>query len=88
MHEDAARITITLKDGKVLEKHVEHAIGSLYRPMSDEDLEAKFRGLAADILSPAETDELIKLSWAIEKLKDAGEMARAAVPGAGKHAGK
>ena len=30
MHEDAAHITIKLKDGRVLEKHVEHAIGSLF----------------------------------------------------------
>ena len=52
--------------------------------MSDEDLEAKFRGLAANILSAGETDELIKLCWAVEKLKDAGEMARAAVPGSNK----
>ena len=35
---------IRLKDGRVPDKHVEHAIGSLARPMSDADLEAKFRG--------------------------------------------
>ena len=86
MHEDAARITIKLKDGGVLEKHVEHSIGSLYRPMSDDDLEAKFRGLAADILPGGDTDALIKLCWSVEKLKDAGEIARAAVPRSDKHA--
>ena len=86
MHEDAARITIKLKDGGVLEKHVEHSIGSLYRPMSDDDLEAKFRGLAADILPAGDTDALIKLCWSVEKLKDAGEIARAAVPRSDKHA--
>ena len=83
MHEDAAHIAIRLQDGRVVEKFVEHAIGSLYRPMSDEDLEAKFRGLAADILSTGETDALIRLCWSVQKLKDAGEIARAAVPAAG-----
>jgi 2-methylcitrate dehydratase PrpD len=80
VHEDAAHITIKLKDGRTLAKHVEHAIGSLARPMSDDDLEAKFRKFAKGILSTGETDALIKLCWSLEKLKDAGEVARAAVP--------
>ncbi|MGH8722854.1 MAG: MmgE/PrpD family protein, partial [Burkholderiales bacterium] len=46
IREDEAYVIITLKDGRALTKHVEHAIGSLARPMSDDRLEAKFRGLA------------------------------------------
>jgi 2-methylcitrate dehydratase PrpD len=80
VHEDAAHITITLTDGRVLAKHVEHAIGSLARPMSDGDLEAKFRKFAKGILLTGETDALINLCWSIDSLKDAGEVARAAVP--------
>jgi 2-methylcitrate dehydratase PrpD len=87
VHEDAAHITIKLKDGKTLTKHVEHAIGSLARPMSDADLEAKFRKFAKGILSAGETDALVKLCWSIETLKSAGDIARAAVPaGAAKQA--
>jgi len=82
LHEDAARIAIRLKDGRTLEKHVEHAIGSLARPMSDGDLEAKFRGLAEGILAPAEVGTLIELAWSVEKLKSAGDIARASVPAA------
>ena len=82
VHEDAAHITIKLEDGRLLEKHVEHAIGSLARPMSDKDLETKFRKFARGILSNAETDTLIKLCWSLDKLKDAGEIARASVPAA------
>ena len=80
LHEDAAHITIKLKDGGLLEKHVEHSIGSLYRPMSDDDLEAKFRGLATGVLPADDADALIKLCWSVEKLKDAGEIARATAP--------
>ncbi|MGZ5261956.1 MAG: MmgE/PrpD family protein, partial [Burkholderiales bacterium] len=81
MHEDQTRVAIRLKNGKTVEKFVEHAIGSLARPMSDADLEAKFRGLAKGILTPSECDNLIALCWGIDKLKEAGEVARASMPG-------
>ena len=82
MHEDQVHIAIRLKDGRTLEKFVEHAVGSVDRPMSDADLEAKFRGLAEGILSGSETDKLIRLCWEVGKLKDAAEVARASVPAA------
>jgi 2-methylcitrate dehydratase PrpD len=80
VHEDQVRVAIRLKSGQVLEKFVEHAVGSLDRPMSDAGLEAKFRGLAEGILSKAGTDRLIRLCWDVGKLEDAGEVARASVP--------
>jgi 2-methylcitrate dehydratase PrpD len=83
MHEDQVKVTIRLKGGKTLEKYVEHAVGSLGKPMSDADLEAKFRAFCAGILSKAETDQLIRLCWDIGKLADAAEVARASVPAAG-----
>jgi len=70
-----------LKNGKTVEKVVEHAIGSLHRPMSDADLEAKFRGLAKGILGQADCDRLIGLCWKIGELEDAAEIAGASVPG-------
>ncbi|MEA3153049.1 MAG: hypothetical protein QOK44_638 [Betaproteobacteria bacterium] len=81
MHEDQTRVAIKLKNGETVEKFVEHAIGSLARPMSDADLERKFRGLTKGILSDAECDRLITLCWEIGTLKDAGEVARASMPG-------
>jgi 2-methylcitrate dehydratase PrpD len=75
-------LPVKLKDGRVLTKHVEHAIGSLARPMTDKDLEGKFRALATDILSATETEGLIRLCWSIDKSNDASEIARAAVPAA------
>ena len=73
-----SRIAIQLKDGRKLERHVEHALGTLERPMSDADLEAKFRGLADGILSKKQADEVIRLCWTVETLPDAGAIARAA----------
>jgi 2-methylcitrate dehydratase PrpD len=80
VREEEAYATITLKDGRTLAKHVEHATGSLERPMSDADLEAKFRGLAEGVLPPVQTDKLIELCWSVGSLKDVGTLARAAVP--------
>lgn len=80
VHEDAAHVTIKLKDGRTLVKHVDHAIGSLARPMSDADLEAKFRKFSSGTLGNAQTDALLKLCWSVDSLKDAGDIARASVP--------
>jgi 2-methylcitrate dehydratase PrpD len=82
LHEDQARITIRLDDGRVLEKFIQHAIGSKARPMSDAALEAKFRGLSDGVLSNDETDRLIELCWKIETMGDIADLARAAVPAA------
>jgi 2-methylcitrate dehydratase PrpD len=78
--EIAAKVSVTLKDGTVLAKHVEKVIGSAENPMSDGDLEVKVRGLAQGILPAAQTDALIAQCWKTAELADAGELARAAVP--------
>ncbi len=75
-----ARVTIRTRDGRTLSRHVEHALGTLARPMSDADLEAKFRGLVQEVLAPARLEEVIRLCWKISELEDAGALARAAVP--------
>ena len=75
-----ARVTIRTRDGRALSRHVEHALGTLARPMSDADLEAKFRGLAGEVLPDAQIEEIIKLCWQLPTLQEAGMLARAAVP--------
>ncbi len=80
MRDDEARVKITLKDGRVAEKHVPHAIGSLERPMSDEDINAKFNGLVHGILSEQKTATLLKLTWSVADLKDASEICRTSLP--------
>jgi len=74
----AVRVSIHLNDGRTLARHVEHALGTLQRPMSDADIEAKFRGLTDGILDGRQTDELIRLCWSVDTLPDAGEIVRRA----------
>jgi hypothetical protein len=69
-----------LKDGTQLDRHVPHALGTLERPMGDADLETKFRGLVAGVLSEQRSRELIDACWSLEALEDAGEIARLATP--------
>jgi 2-methylcitrate dehydratase PrpD len=80
LREDEAHVAITLTDGRILERHIEHAIGSCENPMSDCDLECKFRGLAEGVLPSNRTEVLIEKCWALEELADASELARLAVP--------
>jgi len=73
-----AYLRITLRDGRVLEHHVPHALGTLARPMSDKDLEEKFRALVAPVLPNDRIGELIGLSWDAGKLDNVGVIARGA----------
>lgn len=73
-----ADVFIYLKTGAVLNRRVEHALGTLDRPMSDADLEGKFRALSTGILSDQKIDAVIELCWSIQDLSDVGQITRAA----------
>ena len=57
---------------------VEHAVGSVEKPMSDRQLEDKFGSLADGILPAGQTREIIDLCWRADTLTDAGDIARKA----------
>jgi 2-methylcitrate dehydratase PrpD len=75
-----AYISIGLRDGSKVTKYVQNAVGSLERPMSNDQLEAKFRGLADSVLAKPRQDKLLELCWSIQKQADVAAIARAAVP--------
>jgi 2-methylcitrate dehydratase PrpD len=72
---DGALVRIEFKDGSTLEKRVEHCIGSLTRPMTDRELEAKFISQAAPVLPQEQIRALIDLCWRLEALNQISEMA-------------
>ena len=80
LRDDQVLVRLVLSDGRILEKHIAHAIGSRERPMSNADLDAKFHGLADDILGAEQASRLLALAWSIEELRDAAEICRAAAP--------
>lgn len=81
VREEEVYARVVLASGRTLEKHVEHVVGSLENPLSDRDLETKFRGQAEGVLSAASTEKLLSLCWSSASLADAAEIAKASVPG-------
>ncbi|MDE1150776.1 MAG: MmgE/PrpD family protein [Azospirillaceae bacterium] len=70
-------MTIALKDGRTLHRHIDHAIGSLEKPMSDDDLARKFTDLADGILPADRIRHVMELCRTVESLPDAAAITRA-----------
>lgn len=68
--EAAVEATATLKDGKRLQVRVDHAIGSLQRPMTDDDLVAKFTAMSVPVLGEEKTRQLIQQCWDLSAAGD------------------
>jgi len=79
-HEASVTIEVAFKDGSTLTKHVERAIGSRERPLSNEQLEAKFMNQAELVIGEAQSRALLDLAWTIEDLGRAAAVAEASVP--------
>ncbi|CAL76218.1 Conserved hypothetical protein; Putative MmgE/PrpD family protein [Bradyrhizobium sp. ORS 278] len=77
MKPEQVEMSITLNDGRVLTKRIEHAIGSLERPMSNADLERKFKDLADDILPPQQIATVMERCWRVETLATAADIVAA-----------
>jgi 2-methylcitrate dehydratase PrpD len=76
---DEARAIFTLRDGTKLEHIVEYALGSLGRPMSDDDLSKKFLQLAQKIMSLKEAERALQVCWQAESLVSASSIAEVMV---------
>jgi 2-methylcitrate dehydratase PrpD len=73
---DEAYVTVATNDQRSVEIHVEHALGSLERPLTDTELDTKYRELTKDILPQPKLEELLSKTWSLEAAKDAAELPR------------
>jgi 2-methylcitrate dehydratase len=73
------RVSVTTKNGNRHEASVEYHRGHWRNPMSDAEVEAKFRKLALHVLQPAQVDELAACLWKLEQLQDVGELMKLTV---------
>jgi 2-methylcitrate dehydratase PrpD len=73
---DEAKATVFLNDGRAHAAHVLHCRGSRENPMTDAELEDKFREQSIMGLPSREPDELIDQCWEIDRLDDVGRLAR------------
>jgi 2-methylcitrate dehydratase PrpD len=69
---DAARAEVTLDDGASLDARVDVARGSAKRPMTDDELDAKFRSLAAVALHEDMVERLLRRCREAAKIDDVG----------------
>ena len=73
---DSAEVTVKLQDGRAFTRAIAHGIGSRGNPMTDAQLSAKVRDLAALTLSSDEAGSLLEMSWGLAKLADASALLR------------
>ncbi|MGE0715776.1 MAG: MmgE/PrpD family protein [Alphaproteobacteria bacterium] len=78
---EGARLEVTLESGRTIVETVAAARGSAARPLSDDELEAKFRTLAAHGCPGFDPAPLIAALWSIEDAPDAAAVARLAAYG-------
>jgi 2-methylcitrate dehydratase PrpD len=69
---DAARVTLLLADGTTLDSDVEHCIGSASRPLTDDQIEEKFRRQVEAVFSTATSNEVLAVCRNIESVSDVG----------------
>ena len=72
-----ARVSIALKDGRVLTREARGARGYPANPASDEELDAKFLACAARALSQPAASRALELLRGIERLPDVRALTRA-----------
>ena len=63
---------VTLTNQAVLRSHIVNARGSIARPMTDYELDAKFRAQANLVLPLQKTETLLSLCREISSLPDVG----------------
>ncbi len=72
-------MTIVLKDGRQLSRRIEHAIGSVEKPMTDQQLETKFADLAEGIIPAPMIRRVMDACWNVESLSNAADIAKMSV---------
>jgi 2-methylcitrate dehydratase PrpD len=80
IHEDQVDVTLTTTDGRTHHVFVEHAIGSLERPLSDQELDQKVRDLCEPVLGAAGTARLIEACRGVGRAASLAGVVEASCP--------
>jgi 2-methylcitrate dehydratase PrpD len=79
---DAAVVSVRTGAGDLLTAHVAHARGSIARPLSDRELEAKLRELAAHGAPTVDAERLIAAVWGIDRMENVAPLMAMTIPAA------
>jgi 2-methylcitrate dehydratase PrpD len=77
--EDQANVEVELTTGEMLSRFVEQSLGNIHRPLTNQQLDEKFRDQAALALPAQQVERVIDLCWRIDQLADVNELVQACV---------
>jgi 2-methylcitrate dehydratase PrpD len=78
--EDQSHVEVELTDGRRLAWFVEQSLGNIHRPLSDAQLNEKFRDTARRALPADALERVLAQCWRIGELEDVGALVEATVP--------
>jgi aconitate decarboxylase len=67
---ESCYVWVRMADGEIFEKNIEYAIGSVRKPMSDEQLTAKFLDQASKVVGEESATRTSNLLWALEDMAE------------------
>jgi len=73
---EAAKVEVTLKDGRRLEATVTDCRGSARRPMSDDDLSVKTREQLRLVFPTDRSERIVEQAWQVGRMADVGAFSR------------
>ncbi|MCX5907955.1 MAG: MmgE/PrpD family protein [Deltaproteobacteria bacterium] len=76
LRDTEAKVTVIMKDGKKYDLFVNRPKGDPRNPLTDEELEYKFRTLASFALPKGKVNSLAKMIWNLDRVKDVRQMIR------------
>jgi 2-methylcitrate dehydratase len=69
-----SRVEVVTAAGKRVAAEVPYHRGHFKNPMTDQEVEEKFRTLARDLLTSTQTDALLARLWHLEQVNDIGDV--------------
>jgi 2-methylcitrate dehydratase PrpD len=79
-NKDSALVVLSLRDGRTLQRHVAHNLGTPDNPMTDQQLEEKLLALAAPVLGQAGAERLASTCWGFLELDDVSTVVELTAP--------
>jgi 2-methylcitrate dehydratase PrpD len=76
--EDQANIEVELASGEKISRFIEKSLGNINRPLTNQQLDDKFRDQAVLALPADRVERVIELCWRIDQLADVNEMVQQA----------
>jgi 2-methylcitrate dehydratase len=78
--ESCTRIEVTTADGRRMTAETSHPKGHYRNPLTDTEVEAKFRGLAAEVLGARGCDRLLTEAWQLDAATTLDELFESVIP--------